>query len=365
MYPHRIHLHGPWECEPLTRTALQPDGRIEPVAGPVPPRLRMTVPCRWAEGGLGPFMGQVRYRRKFHWPGRLDYYERLWLVFCGADYFARVWLNGEELGRHEGAFDPFEFEVTRLVHPRNELLVEVSSLSGDNGGLWGDVALEVRRETFLRDVRVWAEFGSAEPVLHVTGEVVGETDATRRGDAGKDDAPESPRPRVPASPRRLECELYVLLDGSTLLYQVLTGPGPFRVSVVTPGVQLWWPRGMESLGRPRLYDVQVDLVQGASQLDSQLFPFGFRWIAYRPESEVLQVNGVTLPREHWPRPLRIAQPIKHIRLDEANRLGTPLWLDVPAMGLSPEGHWRHEAQRQREVVLRLLQPNPAVFGLAP
>ena len=37
MYPHRIRLRGPWDCEPLSGAA-----------GP----LRMNLPCRWAEGGL-------------------------------------------------------------------------------------------------------------------------------------------------------------------------------------------------------------------------------------------------------------------------------------------------------------------------
>jgi hypothetical protein len=52
-------------------------------------------------------------------------------------------LNGSLLGRHEGADEPFEFEVTNLLRDRNELIVEVESPTGD-GGLWGEVALEIR-----------------------------------------------------------------------------------------------------------------------------------------------------------------------------------------------------------------------------
>ena len=157
MYPHRIRLRGPWECEPLARAG----------GGPLPPPCRMTMPCRWGDGGLPGFAGRARFRRRFGYPGRIDTYERVWLTFAGVDGVAEVWLNGTRLGRHEGP-GPFEFVVTALLRPRNELTVEVEAAGGD-GGLWGEVALEVRCTAFLRAVRAWAEGDR----LHAAGEVVG------------------------------------------------------------------------------------------------------------------------------------------------------------------------------------------------
>ena len=52
MYPHRIRLRGPWECEPLARA--------EGADMPLPPPCRMTMPCRWSAGGLAEFAGRVR-----------------------------------------------------------------------------------------------------------------------------------------------------------------------------------------------------------------------------------------------------------------------------------------------------------------
>jgi beta-mannosidase len=103
------------------------------------------MPCRWGEGGLGDFAGRVRFRRRFGWPGRIEAQEHVWLTFQGVDAVAEVWLNGQYLGRHEGV-GPFAFEVTSLLRVRNELVVEVTAPAA-NGGLWGEVALEVR----LRD----------------------------------------------------------------------------------------------------------------------------------------------------------------------------------------------------------------------
>ena len=46
--------------------------------------------------------------------------------FGAVDYRADVWLNKEHLGRHEGGYDPFDFDVTGVVKPTgNRLVVRV------------------------------------------------------------------------------------------------------------------------------------------------------------------------------------------------------------------------------------------------
>jgi beta-galactosidase/beta-glucuronidase len=142
MYPHRIRLRGPWECEPLARLVAGADGRKELVITDLPAPLRMTMPCRWSEGGLKNFAGQVRFRRNFGYPGRIDDNERVWLTIDDVDSTAEVWLNGHSLGRHDGAQQSFEREITGLLRDRNELRVEVEG--PDTGGLFGEVALEIR-----------------------------------------------------------------------------------------------------------------------------------------------------------------------------------------------------------------------------
>ena len=163
MYPHRMRLLGPWQYEPLARTVVHPDGRVEEVSGPLPEPGRMTIPANFRGTPLDGFRGRVRWRRNFHPPRSLEPGERLWLVFDGVDYFADVSLNGTPLGRHEGYFEPFEFEVTSLIGPRNELVVDVDcpaeAVLGEKrlirgardraaetncAGTWQEVALEVR-----------------------------------------------------------------------------------------------------------------------------------------------------------------------------------------------------------------------------
>jgi beta-galactosidase/beta-glucuronidase len=145
MYPHRIRLRGPWECEPLARFLIGGDGRKEEITTNLPAPRKMTMPCRWSEGGLNDFSGRVRFRRHFGYPGRIDNNERVWLTFAGFDATAHIWLNDQFLGRQEGD-RPFEFEVTKLLAVRNDLRVEVEG-EAETGGLWGEVALEIRLAT--------------------------------------------------------------------------------------------------------------------------------------------------------------------------------------------------------------------------
>jgi hypothetical protein len=128
MYPHRIRLRGPWD--------------YEPVSGPdaLPAPGRMTMPCRWKDGGLPGFAGTVRFRRHFGYPGRIDDFERVWLTFAGLTGTAHIRLNGQHLGVLTDKAGEFDF--TSLLQKRNILEVEIHG--PEDGGLWGEVALEIR-----------------------------------------------------------------------------------------------------------------------------------------------------------------------------------------------------------------------------
>jgi hypothetical protein len=188
----------------------------------------MTMPCRWQEGGLAGFSGKVRFLRRFGIPRQIDAHERVWLIFAGAADSAAVWLNDQFLGCQEGASEGFEFEITPLLLPRNELRVEVEGAAPD-GGLWGEVALEVRCTAFLRGVRFWGTAGR----LHASGEIVGSAD------------------------RRLE--VYMLLDGSTVGYGTFPAEpsgAPFQLESEELPAERW----QSSDPHP----VRLDLVNGAS-----------------------------------------------------------------------------------------------------
>jgi beta-galactosidase/beta-glucuronidase len=86
-------------------------------------------PGHWQlEGAFAAYEGIVLYRSRFV-PRAYPTVKAFSLLFGGAYYSARVWLNGAYLGSHEGYFAQFEFDVTdvAILDEENELLVEVCS----------------------------------------------------------------------------------------------------------------------------------------------------------------------------------------------------------------------------------------------
>jgi beta-glucuronidase len=111
------------------------------------------------------YEGPVWYQRYFSYEKHP--HARTFLYFGAANYQARVWLNGKELGEHIGGFTPFDFEVTdQIAEGENSLVVEVDNtrhidgvptLRSDwwnYGGLTRSVKLVEVPETFIEDYSV-------------------------------------------------------------------------------------------------------------------------------------------------------------------------------------------------------------------
>ena len=87
-----------------------------------------TLPSSWLTEApeLRHYQGLIWYQRTFKAP--VPRAGRQFLRFGAANYAATVYLNGQPLGRHEGGFTPFAFEVTRLLRDGdNQVTVGVDS----------------------------------------------------------------------------------------------------------------------------------------------------------------------------------------------------------------------------------------------
>src|SRR5437867_6487066 len=121
-----LDLSGSWEFR-MDRTNQGVSRKWFAADPPKPeaPVIPMDVPSVWqqyvdADGGI------AWYVKTFSLPK--DFLGRVLRVKFGAvDYRARVWLNGQELGGHEGAFTPFEFDISQAVRAgTNRLVVRVA-----------------------------------------------------------------------------------------------------------------------------------------------------------------------------------------------------------------------------------------------
>jgi beta-mannosidase len=159
--------------------------------------LGVKIPSQWQSyPGLEKYAGRGVYRLKFDFPDRIN--SRTYhLRFGGVFYKANVYLNGKKLGSHEGYFEPFEFEVSDLLQPKdNILVVEVECLkekqgaakeqilgvfSGwdaissyrNPGGIWQEVAIVPTGPAWLGAIKFTTVDANAIPLVKIEAEVLG------------------------------------------------------------------------------------------------------------------------------------------------------------------------------------------------
>jgi beta-galactosidase/beta-glucuronidase len=234
----------------------------------------------------------VWYRRSFSvpaaWKGR-----RVLLKFGAVDYRAMVWVNGRLAGSHEGGHTPFSLDVTDLLKagansvavraedpptdrsiPRGKQYWEPKSRSifyTRSSGIWQTVWLEGVGQSYLERVTISPE-----------------VNGTVRFDA-----------RIARGQGDLELHAAVRAGAQS----VATGSGRVRggVAVVAAAVAdptLWSP------GSPTLYDVTLELWQGATVIDRVTSYFGFRSVDV--ERGRVTLNGgrtylkMVLDQGFWP-----------------------------------------------------------------
>ena len=126
--------------------------------------LRLDVPSDWncQMPELKYYEGTVWYARRFDAPKQDN--RRSFLYFGAVSYRCRIYLNGEQIGSHEGGFTPFQIEVTgKMKDSGNFLAVEVNNTRTPDaipamafdwwnyGGITRDVSLVSVPDIFIED----------------------------------------------------------------------------------------------------------------------------------------------------------------------------------------------------------------------
>jgi beta-glucuronidase len=121
------------------------------------------------------YEGTIWYRKTFDYSKKAD--ARVFVYFGAANYVADVYLNGEKIGRHEGGFTPFNFEVTSLLRDKGNFLIvkvdnkrrrdAVPTMNTDwwnYGGLTRQVKLVETPKAFVQDYFIQLQKGSREKI---------------------------------------------------------------------------------------------------------------------------------------------------------------------------------------------------------
>jgi beta-glucuronidase len=86
----------------------------------------VTIPHTWNLGKHDGYLGKTWYFKTFDVPPGLED-RRVRLHFGATFYLARVWMNGLELGAHEGGYSAYSFDITSHLKRSNFLAVEIDN----------------------------------------------------------------------------------------------------------------------------------------------------------------------------------------------------------------------------------------------
>jgi beta-glucuronidase len=89
----------------------------------------VNLPHTWNIGALHDYLGVGWYFHRFAMPAHAPQ-GHVELHFGSTFYTARVWLNGAELGRHEGGFTAYSFDITPHLKQMNVLAVRIDNRPG-------------------------------------------------------------------------------------------------------------------------------------------------------------------------------------------------------------------------------------------
>ena len=267
---------------------------------------QITVPFCWESplSGVGQEIGIKNssdknigwYRRKVTVPETFAG-KRIWLRFGAVDWDARVWVNGKPLGRHQGGYAPFEFDVSDSARPGEELTIVVrvedatdpeqvlgkqaATWYTPTSGIWQTVWLEARPALHIHNFRMTPRRIGGVWSLDIEVEVL---DTSRK--AGE----------KTAAGRLVRIELSSPegeFSNRVVRTNIFGGKGRIWTKLEIPAPKTWSPED------PHLYNLDIRLGSEDSQaVDTVHTYFGLRTIERKKYAgsagELILLNGQPL-----------------------------------------------------------------------
>ncbi len=377
-----LNLNGDWDYLGGSNCASV---AVAPVRIPTfpaqPERIKVPFPPEsYLSGIMRKQEVNMWYRRAFEipktWAG-----QRVLLHFGAVDCLSVVYVNGRQVGTHEGGWDSFEFDITRALRSgQNELVVGACDKNDGRHSCGKDCDTQ-GDYTFTSGIwqTVWLE---PVPRTHIKGLVI--TPDVNRSLV---------KVRADLSAKRGTIVATVQSGGQTVA--TVTGKGNTDLEITVPNARLWSPDD------PYLYDLKIQLKGfGGKVLDEVNSYFGLRSVALGKVNGQLRpfLNGKfvfhlgPLDQGYWPdgihtaptdaalkSDLDVAKRLgfnlvrKHAKLEPArwyywaDKMGLLIWQDMPNMWYPEDEPQKTRAQFEREWqnIMRQLHNSPAIVGWVP
>ena len=263
------------------------------------------------------FNSDFWYRNEFELPANFAR-EKVFLNFDGLNWKADIYLNGEKIGRQEGAFIRGAYDVTNhLVEGKNVVAVKIeknahigavkekyeyntdfnggilgadnptfhatigwdwiSTIRGRNIGIYNDVYLTTSGKVTLHDPFVQSEVSQPSLKATLTPEIF-----VKNHDSA------SVKGVLKGAIGDIKFEQEVTLAAGEKCV-VKFDPAKFA-QLREQSLNLWWPKGY---GEPYLYDAEFEFVVADATSDKKEFKVGVRQMAFNEDNGILSlfING--------------------------------------------------------------------------
>ena len=360
------NLNGKWEFQSAVNGEAVPTGKTLNESILVPFAVESAL------SGIERPESHMWYKRSFtiptNWQG-----DRVKLNFDAVDYKTVVYVNGQKMGDHVGGYDAFSFDITDyLVKGNNELIVEVydETKGGQakgkqtknpegiwytsTSGIWQSVWLEPVSEASIESIKTETDIHENKVNLSVKG----------------------------TNLENKTIEAVVLKHGKKV--GKATGKAGETLSVPVPEPHLW------TTTDPFLYDLQVNVLDHSTVVDSVKSYFGMREISLGKVNGQLRplLNGEfifqigPLDQGYWPesgltaptdealkfdiektKDLGFNMIRKHIKVEPerwyywADKMGMIVWQDMPSMDGSVDYRQQYEHEYNEMIQERYNHPS--------
>jgi beta-glucuronidase len=284
----RVDLDADWAFQVDASGVGETSGWIQtPPAG----AERVSLPHTWNRPGPHyDYLGVGWYFRDFDLP-KLPADASVQLHFGATFYQARVWVNGVEVGAHEGGYSAYSFDITRQVHENNRIAVAIDNRPAmiaipgfgargdpaawydwwDYGGITRGVWLSIHGPLRVDSQFLRTELGTAGAVIKDRVSFVSTSKTPLRGTVRA--TAHAPDGSVAAT--------------QSMSLEIRPGTNEAALSLNLAQPQLW------DLDHPNLYRMTVELLDPKGRvLESHAEGFGIRNLEIRDRH--LLLNGARL-----------------------------------------------------------------------